>query len=56
MPDKEPTQQTPNEGYEIPVPTKRQIDDALAKASKPMVGDPKHPSSRRRKKRGPKKQ
>jgi hypothetical protein len=54
MPDEKSTQRTPNEGYEIPVPTRGQIDDALAKAAKPMVGDPKHPSSRRRK-RGTKK-
>ena len=53
MSSQEPTQRTPK-GYEIPVPKRGEIDDALAKAAKPMVGDPKHPSSRRRK-RGPKK-
>jgi hypothetical protein len=55
MAEKEPTQRTPNEGYEIPVPMRGQIDDALAKAAKPLVGDPNHPSSRKRRRR-PKKQ
>lgn len=47
MSDKEPTQKTPNEGFEIPVPTRGTIDDALAKVAKPQVS--------RRRKRGTKK-
>ena len=48
MAEKEPTQRTPNEGYEIPVPTRGEVERALEKVAKPQA-------SRRRKKRGPKK-
>ena len=36
MDEKEPTQRTKT-GYEIPVPTKSAVDDALAKVAKPQV-------------------
>ena len=47
MPEKEPTQYTPK-GLEIPIPTRSQVDDALAKVAKPEVS--------RKRKRGAKKQ
>jgi hypothetical protein len=34
---KEPTQRTPNEGYEIPVPTRDEIERALHKAAQPVA-------------------
>ena len=46
MPKDEPTQYTPK-GLEIPIPTRGQIDDALAKVAKPEVS--------RKRKRGAKK-
>jgi hypothetical protein len=45
MAEKEPTQKTP-QGLDIPIPTRRQVDDALAKVAKPQVS--------RRRKRGTK--
>jgi hypothetical protein len=36
MPKDESTQYTP-QGLEIPIPTRGQIDDALAKVSKPVA-------------------
>ena len=44
MVEKEPTQQTqPKKGepIEIPVPTRGEIDDALAKAAQPLPPKPK---------------
>jgi len=37
MPDEKPTQKTPNEGYEIPVPTRGEIDRALEQIAKPQT-------------------
>jgi hypothetical protein len=34
---KEPKQKTPNEGYEIPVPTRGEIDRALEQVAKPQA-------------------
>jgi hypothetical protein len=47
MADK-PTQYTPK-GLEIPVPSRKQVEDDLAKVAEPMVGSPDHPSSPKRK-------
>lgn len=49
MPKDESVQRTPNEGYAIPIPTRGEVEDALARVVQPE----KKPS--RRGKRGPKK-
>lgn len=41
------TQPKKGEPIDIPIPTRKQVFDDLAKSAQPMVGSKKHPSSRK---------
>jgi hypothetical protein len=47
MDEKEPTQRT-DKGYEIPVPTREQIESDFAKIAQPLPVEPKRKLRRRR--------